>query len=123
MPHAVIVMRSDGLDVAIARVRDAMDRVLAAWEAHPDRPIPTPEPPAPTWHPDPNQHPATTRQRAELTRMRAAALCQHGAHALEQAKQVHQATRQLHAYLQQPPEDHQETFTRVSPATLLPPRP
>lgn len=120
MPHAVLV--ADEWELALARVREALDRVIAAWAAdHPDHPIPT-EPPPPAWHPDPTQHPVTTRQWAEVTRMRAAQLCQHGVQALEHAKQVHQATQRLHAFLHRPSQDHQGEFTRVSPAILLPRR-
>jgi len=68
MLHAVAV--ADPMELAIERVHQAMDRVLAAWKAeHPDLPLPAPEPPA--WHPDPNQACVTTRQQAEVACLRA----------------------------------------------------
>ena len=123
MGHAVLKMeQGDRLDLAIQRVQEALERVRAAWQAeHPELPFPEPERPPAAWHPDPNQAPVTTRQWAELTRMRAAALRQHGLQACEHAKQVHQATLQLHAFLQRPVEqDDPAHFTRAGRAISLP---
>jgi hypothetical protein len=110
------------MEQAIGRVHEAMDGVLAAWEAeHPDLPVYTREPRPPAWHPDPHQAPVTTRQWAEVIRLRAEDLRQQALHAREQAKQVHQATRALVALRQRPPEDHAGEFTWVSSTILAPP--
>jgi hypothetical protein len=123
MPHAVVVMDQwDRLDLAVQRVQEALDRVRAAWQAeHPDLPFPAAEPSPPAWRPDGNQAPVTTRQWAEVTRLRASALRQHGLQVYERALQLHQATRELQAFLQRPPEDHDPgRFTRVCGAIVLP---
>jgi hypothetical protein len=90
--------------VAIRRVRKAMVRVVAAWEAEHRDALTRPGPPSPpAWHPDPDQAPVITRQRAELTRLRATSLCQTGHRVYEQAKRVHQSAQELHARLHQRP--------------------
>ena len=108
------------MELAVERVHQAMDQVLAAWEAeHPDLPLLTPERPA--WHPDPNQAPVTTRQRAEVARLWAEYLCQRAIQASERAKQVHQVTRAVVAFLPRARQDHgPESFIRVSPKILVP---
>jgi hypothetical protein len=120
MPHAGVAV--DGLEQALGRVQEAMDRVVAAWDAeHPDLPVHAHKTRPPAWHPDPNQDPVTTRQRAEVTRLRAEHLCRQGLQAYEQAKQVHQATQELLAFLHRPPEDRDPgEFIRVSPTILVP---
>lgn len=113
--------RVDGLDVAIQRVEQALDRVRAAWEAeHPDLPWPVPEPSPPAWHPDPKQAPATTRQSAGVARLRAESLYQQALQVSEQAKQMQRATQALHAYLQRSSvEGDPASFIRVGPDILL----
>jgi hypothetical protein len=120
MLHAVVVTHA--MELAIARVHEAMDRVLAAWEAEgPDLPLPA-VPPRPAWHPDPSEAPAITRQRAEVACLRADCLHQQALQACARAKQVHQMTRELHALLQRARKGHEpESFTRVSVGILLPP--
>ena len=115
--------RVDRLDLAIQRVEEAVDRVIAAWQSeHPDLPLDTPEPSPPAWHPNPCEPPAATIQRAEVACWRASALRQHSCQVLEEAALVAQAIQELHAFLQRPPvEGDPATVTRVSAAILVPP--
>jgi hypothetical protein len=95
---------AEQLELAIRRVREAMDRVAAAWEAEqPDAPARPERPSPPAWRPDPTQAPVITRRRAEVTRLRAASLCATGRRVLEQAKLVHQTAQELHASLRRLP--------------------
>jgi hypothetical protein len=124
MPHAGLV--TDAMEQALGRVQEALDRVVAAWDAeHPDLPVHPREQRPPAWHPDPTQPSVTTRQWAEVTRLRAEHLRQQGHQAHEEATQVYQATEALLAFLQRPPvEGDAAAFTRVGPAILVPsPRP
>ena len=116
--HAVAV--AEAMELAIERVHQAMDRVLAAFEAeHPELPLTAWEPP--DRHPDPNQASATTRLRAEVACRRADSLCQQAIQASQQAKQVRQATRAVVAFLPRARQDRgPESFTRVSPKILVP---
>jgi hypothetical protein len=120
MPHAVMV--ADELELAITRVREAMDRVVAAWEAdHPDHPLQARAPDRSAWHPDPNQAPATTRQSAEVARLRATSLRETGLQVYQQAKRLQEMTQELHALLRQPPQPPgPASFTRVGHGILSP---
>jgi hypothetical protein len=94
MPHPVEV--TDAMELAIRRVHEAMDRVVAAWETeYPDLPLPVPGPPLPSRRADPNPAQVTTRQRAQVACRRAGCLCQQALQARARAKQVHQATREV----------------------------
>ena len=120
MLHAGMVMdQGDGLDLAIQRVQEALDRVIAAWQVeHLDLHLDAPDP-SPAWHSNPCEPPAATIQRAEVACLQASALCQSSVQVNERAVQLYREAHSLRVFRRRLVADHDPaTFTRVGPAIL-----